>query len=268
MKAPDASRLHALSEFAKTYRTKPAPGVEVIETPRYLMQLIPDFPIPGPNSVSWIRCEKADVEDVIAEVQATAAARGLPLAWILDPDAQPPDLADRLAAHGLMPQEGGGEAAVMILPSESSIDAPAVNGLAIHDAHAGLDSFKAAEQVAAEAFAGIPFGEPTGIDGTRELRYANNRATEGMHGVLATIDGEPAGSGSIRLHPPYGAIINGGAVRPRFRGLGVYRALVVARLQIAREAGVAGLVVWGGHMSAPILSKLGFQTVSWRRFYV
>jgi hypothetical protein len=38
-------------------------------------------------------------------------------------------------------------------------------------------------------------------------------------------------------------------------------------MEIARNQGVDGLTVWGGHMSAPILAKLGFQTVSWRRFY-
>jgi len=48
----------------------------------------------------------------------------------------------------------------------------------------------------------------------------------------------------------------------------VYRAMVARRLEMAREANVAGLVVWGGPMSAPILTRLGFQTVGWRRFYV
>jgi hypothetical protein len=36
---------------------------------------------------------------------------------------------------------------------------------------------------------------------------------------------------------------------------------------MAREAGVAGLAVWGGDMSAPILTHLGFETVGWRKFY-
>jgi hypothetical protein len=26
--------------------------------------------------------------------------------------------------------------------------------------------------------------------------------------------------------------------------------------------------VWGGAMSRPILERLGFETVSWRRFYI
>jgi hypothetical protein len=44
--------------------------------------------------------------------------------------------------------------------------------------------------------------------------------------------------------------------------------MVAERLRIAREAGVEGLVVWAGDMSGPILEKLGFQKVGWRRFYL
>jgi GNAT superfamily N-acetyltransferase len=62
-------------------------------------------------------------------------------------------------------------------------------------------------------------------------------------------------------------MITGGAVRPEFRGRGIYRAMVAARLEIARRAGVAGLAVWGAEMSAPILDRLGFEKVGWRRFY-
>jgi GNAT superfamily N-acetyltransferase len=86
--------------------------------------------------------------------------------------------------------------------------------------------------------------------------------------LLATVDAEPAGAAGLTLFPPAGAILNGGAVRPKFRGRGVYRALVAARLAMAREAGAAGLAVWGGHMSAPILAGFGFVTVGWRKFYL
>ena len=54
----------------------------------------------------------------------------------------------------------------------------------------------------------------------------------------------------------------------KFRGRGVYRALLRERLRMAREAGAAGLSVWGGPMSAPILERLGFRPVGWRRFYI
>jgi GNAT superfamily N-acetyltransferase len=86
--------------------------------------------------------------------------------------------------------------------------------------------------------------------------------------LLATIEGEPAGSSNVALFPPAAATVNGGAVRPKFRGRGIYRAMVAERLKIAREAGVDGLCVWGGDMSRPILAKLGFEKVGWRRFYL
>jgi len=104
--------------------------------------------------------------------------------------------------------------------------------------------------------------------GAQERRRANQLAAGNRRVVLATIDGEPAGSAGLTLFPPAGAIINGGAVRQKFRGLGVYRALVAERMRMAREAGVAGLAVWGGPMSAPILSRLGFEKVGWRKFYL
>ena len=257
-----------LADFAKNYRAEPAPGIEVIDTPRFQLQLIPDFPIPGPNHVTWVRCPAGEADEVIDEATAIAAGRGLKLAWILDPETEPADFGERLMARGIMPEEGGGgKSAVMVLAAASNLEESPAAGMEIRDSFADPDSFEAAERVAAEAFAGVPFGDATGLEATRERRYANNRANPHRHGLLATIDGEPAGSGSLLVQAPRGAVINGAAVRPKFRGRGVYRALVAARLRIASEAGAEGLVVWGGHMSAPILAKLGFETVSWRRFY-
>ncbi len=256
-----------LAEFAKGHRQRPSPGVEIVVTPRYQLQLVRDFPIPGPNSVSWIRCGEAEVEDMIREVRAIAAARNLPLAFILDPDTQPADLGERLLALGLTADDDGDKSAVMVLPATAHLEAAHVDGLVIQSGLADLESFTAAERVAAEAFEGVPFGEPMHIDAQRELRFANHCATAGRHIVLATVDGEPAGSGSMTVFAPDGTQMNGGAVRPRFRGRGVYRATVAARLQIARERGAAGLFVWGGRMSRPILAGLGFKAVSWRRFY-
>jgi GNAT superfamily N-acetyltransferase len=257
-----------LAEFARNFRPRPEPGIEVVDTPRYVLQLIPNFPTPGPNHVEWIRCTADEADRVIHEAVATAGARGLSLGWILDPDTRPADFGERLQAHGFVPEGAAEEIAVMVLPVSAQLDTPAVDGLEIRDALRDLDAFTASERAAEEAFSGIPFGSDTGIDATREGRFADTRAAGNRRRLLATIDGEPAGSSSIALYAPDGAIINGGAVRPKFRGRGVYRAMVAARLRMAGEAGAAGLVVWGGHMSRPILERLGFETVSRRRFYV
>ena len=257
-----------LAEFARTFRQRPAPGVEVIDTPRYLVQVMPDFPIPGPNNTTWIRCRPEEVEALVGEVRRVFAGRGLRFAWILDSDVEPSDLADRLVVLGARPDPHGETAAVMVLPAGAPVTEPAVEGLEIRDALESYESFQEAEWTADEAFGGSEFGSPSFLDAGRRNRYENSRAKPTKRMLLATVDGEPAGSASLTLFPPGGAILNGGAVRARFRGLGIYRAMVAARMRIIRDAGAAGAVVWGGDMSRPILETLGFQTVGWRRFYL
>ena len=252
-----------LIDFANEHRQPAGPGVEVIETPRYRIVLQPDFPIPGPNSVSWIRCNPDEVDDVIREVRDKVAPRRLPLMWTLDPGTRPADFATHLAARNAIPDSHAPEVDVMVLSADSHLRSPDIEGLELQDALAGAETFRAADQVNAEAFRASEQDR-----GSLERRRANQLASGNRRLILATMHGEPAGSAGMTVFAPSGAIINGGAVRPKFRGRGVYRALVAERLRFGREAGVAGLAVWGGPMSKPILEKLGFVTVGWRRFYL
>jgi GNAT superfamily N-acetyltransferase len=257
----------ALIEFANHYRTQAAPGVEVTVTPRYQITLQPDFPIPGPNSVSWIRCRPDEADEVIREARALIAPRHQAVMWLLDPETEPPDFGDHLETHGI--HYDGDEAAVMVLPIDAAAEAQEVAGLEILDGLADLDAFRSADTVNAEAFESEPRGDDPERIAMLERRRLSNLAAGNRRLLLATVDGEPAGSAGLTLFPPAAAILNGGAVRPKFRGRGIYHALVAARLKVARDAGVdGGLTVWGGHMSAPILTKLGFEKVGWRRFYL
>ena len=187
--------------------------------------------------------------------------------WVLDPGTQPPNFADHLARHGVFPDPHGEEAAVMVLPARTPLELPEIAGLELVDALADSAAFASSVAVAAEAFSSDSLLVDPTFMATQERRRLNMRAAGRRYQLLATVDGEPAGTGSLSVFTG-GAIINGGSVRPKFRGRGVYRALVAARLEIARGAGVPGLVVWGGEMSAPILARLGFDKVGWRRFYL
>jgi GNAT superfamily N-acetyltransferase len=124
------------------------------------------------------------------------------------------------------------------------------------------------DAVASEAFQAEVPGDDAQTIAMQERRRHNFVAAGNRRFLLATIDGEPAGASNVALFPPTAATVNGGSVRPKFRGRGIYRAMVAERLKIAREAGVGGLVVWGGDMSRPILERLGFVKVGWRRFYL
>src|SRR2546426_9902291 len=113
----------ALVEFANHHRQPASPGIEVIDTARYRVTLQPDFPIPGPNSVSWIRCRPDEADDVIREVRATIAPRHLPVMWTLDPGTEPSDFAERLQVLGVHPDPHGVESAVMVLPIDALLEA-------------------------------------------------------------------------------------------------------------------------------------------------
>jgi GNAT superfamily N-acetyltransferase len=249
----------ALIEFATRFRPPAAPGIEIVETPRYRITLQPDYPIPGPNSVAWVRCRDDEVDDLVREVHSIVAPRRLPLMWTLDPDTQPRDLGERLVARGIALDS---EADVMVLAADAGIETAPNARLVIRDALADAEAFRDADAVNAEAF-GNPQRDPV----QQERRRAHQLAAGNRRVLLATVDGEPAASAGLTLFPPFGAILNGGGVRARFRGRGLYRALVAERLRLAREAGVPGVQVWGGHLSAPILRGLGFETVSRRRLY-
>lgn len=249
-----------LIDFANHHRQPAAPGIEVVRTPRFQVTLQPDLPIPGPNSITYVRCRADEADAVIDEARSIVAPHRLPVHWILDPELEPPNFADFLVSRGVNLDSN---VKVMVMPIDARIDAPSVAGLEIRDGLADDESFNAADAVNREAFeSSAPFDPAANARRRRNQLAAGNRRL-----ILATVGGEPAGSAGLSLFPPAGAIINGGAVRPKFRGLGVYRAMVAARLAMGRDAGVPGLMVWGGHMSAPILERLGFETVGWRKFY-
>ena len=84
---------------------------------------------------------------------------------------------------------------------------------------------------------------------------------------LAHVDGVPAGTAGLTYRPALDAIyLTGGNVLPPYRGGGVYRALLAARLADARGARLVTTHA-RAQTSAPILERLGFAiAVAYRVF--
>jgi GNAT superfamily N-acetyltransferase len=90
-------------------------------------------------------------------------------------------------------------------------------------------------------------------------RFDEGEASGVVHHWSAWLDGEPVGfARAIDLES--GVALFGGAVLPKARKRGVYRALVHARWLHAAARGTPLLVVQAGEMSAPVLTGLGFET--------
>jgi GNAT superfamily N-acetyltransferase len=84
---------------------------------------------------------------------------------------------------------------------------------------------------------------------------------EGTIVFLAFVDGRPAAGGSLGIHGDVAAL-SGTSVLPRFRGQGLQRALLFARLTYARNLGcrLACSASLPGTVSQANLERTGFRT--------
>jgi GNAT superfamily N-acetyltransferase len=192
-----------------------------------------------------------------AEAAATAEAAhfrrsGQALEWRVFSHDGPANLEAALAAAGFVP-EPAETFMVFDLAAQPDIgELPAgVTVRRVGDA-AGLDDVMA---VRAEAFQ-----EQHAALG-QEL--AARLADPTLAVYVAYVDGKPAASARLDapLDRPFAGLYGGG-VRPRWRGLGIYRALVAARAAEATKRGVRYLTVDAAETSRPILERIGFQALA------
>ena len=83
---------------------------------------------------------------------------------------------------------------------------------------------------------------------------------EGSTVFLARVEGSPAAAGSVGIHGDVAAL-SGTSVLPRFRGRGLQRGLVLARLAFARQQGcvLACSATLPGSASQANLARCGFR---------
>ncbi len=133
-------------------------------------------------------------------------------------------------------------------------------GIEVHPC--GDDEFDAWVEVVVEASLhpdtqGVPWQE----EFPREILENAERDTAGLvHHYLATLDGVPAGGGSMRITDGI-AQLTGAATAPAFRRRGIQSALLAARLADATAAGceVAVITVQPGSKSQQNAQRRGFD---------
>jgi GNAT superfamily N-acetyltransferase len=218
------------------------PDVRVIERPGWLQIVTPSFKTGGLNEVIYSLLDEQTADAAIDEAIAIYRDLGLKFRWDAGPGSGPADLGARLEERGLAPSWG--------------------RGMARSTETAG----ELADIVEVDARTIEPYSHvmATGwnIDGAAFLTLHRHLLSEGRQRLfLAYADGEPAAAASY-IAFPRSAFLMGGVVLPSYRGRGLYRALVQARLA---HACARGITLATSHAreatSAPILEKLGFDTV-------
>jgi GNAT superfamily N-acetyltransferase len=210
----------------------------------------------GPHSatVQRVRLDEDEVESAVAEIRELLMVRGRRGAeWELGDSTTPPDLIERLATLGIVPDEDEPVAIGMVLSDAGALEVP--DGVSARRV-ASVEELVTARKIQHEAFGGD--AEEVGFE-----QAEADFASEGEAGstFLAFADNEPIAAG-YASYTPLGFLLFGGATLPSARGRGGYRALVAARAREAAERGTPVVVTHAGQMSRPILERLGFTPVS------
>ncbi|MFE6686751.1 GNAT family N-acetyltransferase [Streptomyces sp. NPDC057743] len=212
------------------------------------------------NGVLWSDLDDATADAAIAAQRHHFAARGLTFEWKAYSHDRPTDLGDRLRAAGFIP----GQPESLMVAQTSALTAqpelPAGVRLTTVTGPAGVELVV---RVHAEVF-----GTPTEHLRHRLLAQLA-RAPEALALVVALAGETPVST--ARLELPAGtdfAGLWGGGTLPAWRGRGLYRALVARRAALAAARGFRYLQVDASDQSSPILSRLGFSTLSTTTPYV
>jgi hypothetical protein len=261
VEAPAAVR--ALAEDGNAI-TPDWPGEERVVSPRFTMRTYPLMSPPF-HIVCRIRLAPDAVDAAVEEVRAILRARPVrgSCEWEVGSSATPSGLAERLAAHGILPNEGEPTAGAMALLEPPRLRAEP--GWKVRRVATPLEA-AAASEIQARSFLGE---EPWSDERRAEaIRDASARPPIGDWFVsyIAWLDDRPVAAAAA-MFCEAGVICAGGATIPEARGRGAYTALVAARWNDAVARGTPALVCHAGKMSRPILEKLGFVAVGEMQFH-
>jgi GNAT superfamily N-acetyltransferase len=201
-----------------------------------LSQLVRHVDLVGNSgAVIFSRLSSETVDAAIIEQCAYFQSLGQEFEWKAFAHDQPPDLIQRLAAHGFDLDE---TEAVMVLDLN---DPPA----ALLAPTAAVTRLNDDDMVARLAF---------------EMEHAPDYLSV----YVAYVQNVAAACAWIRFPPgsPF-ASLWGGATLPELRNRGLYTALLAARVQEARARGWRYLTIDAGHMSRPIVEKRGFRLLTY-----
>ena len=232
----------------------PLPDLRVIERPGWLQIVTPSITNGSLNEVIHAALSQADADATIDATIAAYRALGLKFRWRITPLSAPLDLGERLARRGLTWTDGFGMA---------------------RSTEADLSADPSIRVVEVDASTLATFSATAAAGWAQDLAHVARINTQvfacaprHQHMFLAYVDGAPAATAS---YVPFArsAYLIGGVTVPAFRGRGLYRALVLARLAHARARGLSLATTHArGHSSAPILERLGFAKICSVAMYV
>jgi GNAT superfamily N-acetyltransferase len=208
----------------------------------------------GEGSVIYSRLDKSRVGTAIGEQVAYFEGMGQGFEWkVFDYDT-PPDLKERLAAHGFEIEDPD---AIMVLDLDGT--SQTLFRPSTHTVRRITDPERVADVMAVED--AVWDGDYCALG--RSLAHTLAHHPHLLSVYVAYVDEVPASAGWImfRERSQFGSLW-GGSTLSEYRGRGLYTALLGARAREARERQVRYLTVDASPMSRPILEKFGFEVIA------
>lgn len=242
----------ALAETPNTYYPL-GEGQELVVTDRYVLWI---GEVDHPMFTVAQRFRLADdVEDAVGEIRAAFRARGrLTSSFEIGPTSRPHDLHDRLVQLGMRPWADEPITISMVLTTPPAGEPGEATARRVET----VDELIVADDIAAAVF-GLDEEQRAANRAGAAERFAAGQAGGPSATFLAFVDGEPVASARA-VFADAGVLLSAGGTLEHARGRGAYRALVAARWEEAQRRGVP-LVTQAGHLSRPILKRLGFREV-------
>jgi len=218
------------------------PDLRVIERPGWLQIITPSIKTGGLNEVLYSSLDEQTADVAIDDAITTYRDLGLKFRWNAGAGSAPENLGKRLERRGLEASWGRG----MI----RSTDGAGPDGEVV--------------EVDASTLAAYTDVMATGWSADAGALLAQHRHVlieRRQHLFLVYREGIPAAVAAY-VQFSRSAFLMGAVVLPAYRGLGLYRDLVRARLAHARARGIQLATSHAREAtSAPILDKLAFETV-------
>lgn len=192
------------------------------------------------------------LDDQLARTIDRLEGLGRRYAWVVGPSTEPADLADRLVSHGfqLTLTWDGLVLEDLAIPIETNPE------VTIEEPSEGL-----AEEVGELWEAGSDGHFPRHFAAESLRRYVRTEP-KGSQIFLGRLDGRIVSYTATRFESNGTAYLRQGVTHPEYRGRGLYLTLLAHRLEAARDAGCARVVVQAiTTTSSPILQKRGFRRV-------
>jgi GNAT superfamily N-acetyltransferase len=191
----------------------------------------------------------AAIDEQVAYFRSLAQA----FEWKAYAHDDPPDLVQRLAAHGFDVDETEAILVLDLPDAPAELLTPHPNVKRVHQVDQ-LRDVSAVKQL-------VERGDQV----VERLAHEMEQAPDSLSVYVAYAENNvPGACGWIRF-PETSAFASlwGGSTVPELRNRGLYTALLAARVQEARGRGWRYLTVDAGHMSRPILEKRGFRLLTY-----